>query len=87
VITSQNPTQKHTTIIGVPTFLKDIHVSLLSDPLALKLKQSCVDFRPQNGQIEVPNFQTLNSEILDLESSDFQNSNSRIYKLQEGERP
>jgi hypothetical protein len=28
------------------TFLKDIRISLLSDPLALKFKQSCVDSRP-----------------------------------------
>jgi hypothetical protein len=26
--------------------------------LALKFKQSCADFRPQNGQIKVPDFQT-----------------------------
>jgi hypothetical protein len=29
-----------------PTILKDIHVSLLSDPVALKFKQSCANSRP-----------------------------------------
>jgi hypothetical protein len=43
-----------TMILVDPTFLKDIRVSLFSDLLALKFKQSCVDFRPQNGQIEIP---------------------------------
>jgi hypothetical protein len=36
----------------------------------LKFKQSCADFRPKNGQIKVPDFQTPNSEILDMESMD-----------------
>jgi hypothetical protein len=70
-----------------PTFLKDIYVSLFSDPSALKFKQSCADSRLQNGQIEVPNSQIPNSEILDPEFPDFQNSSSRIHRLQEGERP
>jgi hypothetical protein len=43
----------HITISVDPIFLKDIRISLLLDPLALKFKQSCVDFRPQNGQIKV----------------------------------
>jgi hypothetical protein len=29
-----------------PTWLKDICISLLSNPLALKFKQSCIDFGP-----------------------------------------
>jgi hypothetical protein len=65
----------------------DIFVSLLLDPLALKFKQSCADFRPQNGQIEVSDSQTPDSKILDLESPNFLNSSSRIYKSHEGERP
>ena len=60
----------HSTTVGESTFLKDICVSLLSDHVALKFKQSCADFRPQNGKIEVPNFQTPNSKILDPESLD-----------------
>jgi hypothetical protein len=55
--------------------------------LALKFKHSCVDSRTQNGQIEVPDFQTPDSEILDLESPDFQNSSSWIHRSQEDERP
>jgi hypothetical protein len=70
-----------------PTFLKDICINLLLDPLALKFKQSCVDSRPQDGQIKVPDSQTLDSEILDPESPDFLNSNSRIHRSHEGERP
>jgi hypothetical protein len=70
-----------------PIFLKDIRISLLLDPLALKFKQSCVDFRPQDGQIKVPDSQTPDVGILDLESSDFLNSNSRIHRSHEGERP
>jgi hypothetical protein len=54
-----------------PTFLKDIRVSLLSDSLALKFKQSCADSRPQNGQIKVPNSQIPDSEIQNPESPDF----------------
>jgi hypothetical protein len=50
----------HTMTSVDPTFLKDIRVSLLSDPLALKFKQSCADFKPQNGQIKI-----LDSQILD----------------------
>jgi hypothetical protein len=69
------------------TFLKDIRISLLSDPLALKFKQSCIDSRSQNGKIEVPDFQTPDSEILDPEFPDFHNSSSRIHRTQEGERP
>jgi hypothetical protein len=57
-----------------PILLKDIRVSLLSNSLALKFKQSCTDFRPQNDQIKVPNSQTPDSKILDLESLDFLNS-------------
>jgi hypothetical protein len=38
----------HTTTSMDPAFLKDICISLLSNPLILKFKQSCVDFRPQN---------------------------------------
>jgi hypothetical protein len=49
-----------------PTFLKDVHVSLLSDHLALKFKQLCADSRPQNGQIEVPKFS--NARLGDLKS-------------------
>jgi hypothetical protein len=70
-----------------PTFLKDICISLLSDPLALKFKQSCADSRPQNSQIEVPDFQTPDSEILDPESPDFLNSSSWIHRSHKGERP
>jgi hypothetical protein len=75
-----------------PTFLKDIRISLLSYPLALKFKQSCIDSRPQNGQIEVPDFQIPDfqipdSEILDLESLDFLNSSSWIHRSHEDERP
>jgi hypothetical protein len=33
----------HITTLMDSTFLKDIHVSLLSNPLALKFKQSCTD--------------------------------------------
>jgi hypothetical protein len=43
----------HTTTAGDLAFLKDIHISLLSDPLALKFKKSCADFKLQNGQIEI----------------------------------
>ena len=57
-------------------FLKDICISLLLDPLAFKFKQSCTDFRLQNGQIEVLDSQILDSKILDLESSNFLNSSS-----------
>jgi alpha-acetolactate decarboxylase len=77
----------HTTTVGDSTFLKNIHVSLLLDPLALKFKQSFADFRPQNGQIEISNSQTLDLEILDPESLDFKNSNLRINRSHEGERP
>jgi hypothetical protein len=70
-----------------PTFLNDICVNLLSDPLALKCKQSYIDSRSQNGQIEIPNSQTLYLEILDLESLDFPNYSSRIHRSHEGERP
>jgi hypothetical protein len=49
-----------------PTFLKDSHVSLLSDLLALKFKQSCADFRPQNGQVKV--FRFANSKLGDPRS-------------------
>jgi hypothetical protein len=69
------------------TFLKDICVSLLSDPLALKFKQSCVDSRPQDGQIKIPDFQTLDLEILDPDFPDFLNSSSRIHRSHEGKRP
>jgi hypothetical protein len=69
------------------TFLKDTRISLFSDLLALKFKKLCADFMPQNGQIEVPNSQTPNLEILDPESLDFQNSNSRIHRSQEGKKP
>jgi hypothetical protein len=55
--------------------------------MALRFKQSCADFRPQNGQIKVPDSQTPDSEILNLESPDFLNSSSRINRLHEGERP
>jgi hypothetical protein len=70
-----------------PIFLKDIRVSLLSNPLALKFKQSCTISRPQNGQIEVPDSQTPNLEILDPEFLDLLNSSSRIHRSHEGERP
>jgi hypothetical protein len=70
-----------------PIFLKDIRISLLSNPLALKFKQSCTNSRSQNGQIKVPDFQTPDSEILDSKSPDFRNSNSRIHRSHEGERP
>jgi hypothetical protein len=55
--------------------------------LALKFIQSCTDSRLQNGQIEVPDSQTLDLEILDLESPNFLNSSSRIHGSYEGERP
>jgi hypothetical protein len=77
----------HTTTSVDPAFLKDICISLLSDPLALQFKQSCVAFGPQNGQIEVPNFQTPNSEILNPEFLDSLNSNSWINRSHEGDRP
>jgi hypothetical protein len=77
----------HTTTSVDLTFLKDIRISLFSDPLALKFKQSCIDFRSQNNQIEVQDFQTPNSEILDSESPDFQNSSSWIHRSQEDKRP
>jgi hypothetical protein len=70
-----------------PIFFKDIRLSMLSDLLALKFKQSCVDFRPQNGQIEVPNSQIPYLEILDPEFPDFLNSNSRIQRSHKGTRP
>jgi hypothetical protein len=73
-----------TTTSVVSTFLKDIRISLLSNPLVLKFKQSCVDSRPQDGQIEVPDFQTPDSDIL---YPDFLNSSSRIHRSYEGERP
>ena len=38
----------HTTTLVDSTFLIDIKVSLLLDPLALKFKQSCAHFKPQN---------------------------------------
>ena len=79
-------TVKTTTSID-PVFLKDIHISLLSDLLALKFKQLCADFRPQNGQIKVLDSQTPDLEILDPESLDFHNSNSQIHRSQEGKRP
>jgi hypothetical protein len=60
-----------------PTFLKDISIILLLDPLALEFKQLYADFRSQNGQIKVADFQTPDLEILDPESSDFLNSSSR----------
>jgi hypothetical protein len=59
-----------------PTFLKDIRISLLSDSLALKFKQSCTDSRPQNSQIKVPDSQTPDSEILDPESIDHKKAKS-----------
>jgi hypothetical protein len=77
----------HTTTSIDTTFLKDICISLFLDLLALKFKQSCVDFKPQNGQIRVLDSQTSDSEILDLESTDFHNSSSRINRSHEGERP
>jgi hypothetical protein len=61
----------HITTVGDLAFFKDIYVSLLLDPLALKFKQSCTDFRPQNGQIKVPDSQTADLEILDPKSLDF----------------
>jgi hypothetical protein len=70
-----------------PTFLKDICISILSDPLVLKFKQSCINFKPQNGQIKVPNSQTPDLEILDPESSDSLNYSLQIYRSYEGERP
>jgi hypothetical protein len=78
---------QRTTISVDPVFLKDIYISLLSNLLTLKFKQSYADFRPQNGQIEVPDFQTPDLKILDPESLDFYNSSSRINRSQEGERP
>jgi hypothetical protein len=74
------------------TFLKDIRVSnkYAFRSYVLKFKHSYVDFRqirPQNGQIEAPNSQTLDLEILDLESPDFLSSSSRIHKSHKGERP
>jgi hypothetical protein len=69
----------HTTTSVDSTFLKDIiRVSLFSDLLVLKFKQSCIKFLPQNDQIEVLDFQTPNSEILNPESPYFLNSNSWI---------
>jgi hypothetical protein len=51
----------HTTTSVDSTFLKDIiRVSLFSDLLVLKFKQSCIKFLPQNDQIEVLDFQTPN---------------------------
>jgi hypothetical protein len=76
-----------TTISVDPALFKNICISLISDPLALKFKQSCADFRLQNGQIEVPDYPTPDSEILDPESPDFQNSSSQIHRSQEDERP
>jgi hypothetical protein len=70
-----------------PIFLKDIRVSLLFDRLALKFKKSCTNSRPQNGQIEVPDFQIPDLEILDPKSPDFQNSSSQIHRSHEGKRP
>jgi hypothetical protein len=77
----------HIMISMDPTFLKDIRVSLLSDPLALKLKKLYTNFRSQNGQIKVSSFQTPNLEIQNPESPDSQNSNSWIHRLYEGKRP
>ena len=68
-------------------FFKDICISLLLDPLALKFKQSCIDSRSQDGQIKVPDSQTLDSEILDLDFPDFLNSSSRIHRSYKDERP
>ena len=76
-----------TTILVDRTFLKDICISLLSDPLALKFKQSCVDSKPQNSQIKVPDSQTPDLKILDLEFVNFLNPSSRIHRSHEGERP
>ena len=76
-----------TTILVDSTFLKDVRVSLLSNPLALEFKQSYADFRLQNGQIKYPNSQTLDSEILDPLSPSFIKSNTWIHKSQEGKRP
>jgi hypothetical protein len=77
----------HTTTSMDSTFLMDVCISLLSDPLALKFKQSCTDFRPQNSQIKVPTSQIPDSKTLDLESQDSLNSNSRIHKSHKGKRP
>jgi hypothetical protein len=60
-----------------PTFPKDIRISLLSNPFALKFKQSCTDSRSQDGQIEGLDSQIPDSKILDPESSDFLNSCSQ----------
>jgi hypothetical protein len=54
--------------------------------MALNFKQSCANFRPQNGQTEVPNFQIPNLEILDSKSPDFMNSNSWIHRSHKRER-
>ena len=69
------------------TFLKNIHISMLSDPLALKFKQSCADFILQNGQIKVLDFQILELEILDPKSPDYLNSISWIYRSHKDKRP
>jgi hypothetical protein len=49
----------YTTTSMNSTFLTNICVSFLLDPLALKFKQSCIDFKPRNGQVEVPSESTL----------------------------
>jgi hypothetical protein len=77
----------NTTILVDPLFIKDICISLFSNPLALKFKQSYADSKPQNGQIKVPDSQTPDFDILNLESPDFQNLSSQIHRSQEGERP
>ena len=61
----------HSTTLVDSTYLKDICVSLFSYPLALKFKQSCAYFRLQNGQIKIPDSQTLDLAILDPEFLDF----------------
>jgi hypothetical protein len=50
--------------------------------LWIEIQAIMCNFRPQNGQIKIPN-----SQILDLESPDFLNSSSQIHKSYEGKRP
>ena len=66
-------------------FLQDIHISLQSDPLALKFK-SYYDI-PSFGDVQNLDSYTRDSEVIDLNSPNLSGPFSRINRSQEGEMP
>ena len=70
----------HTTTPTDSPLIKEIRVSMTSDPLALKIKQQIANHRPENIPVRNP-------ESLVPETMNSRTRNQRVYRSHEGEMP